>query len=82
MAHPTSRWRSFPFFFFFFVFCGKCIIDYNIPEGNESFTFILSEKANGNGTTFAPGQIVVTVHIKDPCLPTTLDTLVTTPIVL
>ena len=40
------------------------LLIYNIPEGTESFTFILSVKANGNGITFAPGQIAGTVHIK------------------
>ena len=51
---PNFKVAFVSFFSSFFV---ENDIDYNILEGNESFTFILSVKANGNGITFAPGQI-------------------------
>ena len=57
------------------------IIDDNVPEGNESFTFTLSVKENGNGITFAPGQMAGVVHINSG-LSTKHDTLVTTPIMI
>ena len=54
------------------------IVDDNILEGPEMFTFNLSVKLNGNSIMFASDQGTGIVHIKDPGLSTTFDTFVTT----
>ena len=46
------------------------IIDDNILEGNEFFTFNLSVKTNGNNIAFAADQRTGIVHINDPGLST------------